>query len=172
MTLRRNAKWAEVLAAVCVVGVMAAIFFPSICACTKESSKVSHCMSNLKSLAYGHLMYAAEDSGERFASAETWMDAIGSYTKSTGQFQCPIVVQKRPRDYGYAFHSALSRRPLESVQKPEKAALVYDSTQGGRNAADRMESLPQPGRHSGGRNVIAYADAHAKAEWDRSKLVP
>ena len=40
--------------------------------------------------------------------------------------------------------------------------MVYESVKLVRNASDRFESLPNPGRHEG-RSNVAYADGHAKA---------
>lgn len=138
--------------------VLAAILWPVRHAYGPAST--SACYSNLKQLAIGHIMYAA-DYDERFPDRDAWMDALKPYAKNEDVFICPVIKElEDPQLYGYAFNSTLSGAKV--LPNPEKVELVFDSINQARNASGTLESLPNPGRHDG-MNNIAYADGSTKA---------
>jgi hypothetical protein len=62
---------------------------------------------------------------------------------------------------GYSYNLAIASKRLGDIPNPAETVLFYESTLNKLNAADRGESEPKPGRHSGG-NCRAYVDAHAQ----------
>ncbi len=51
--------------------------------------------------------------------------------------------------------------PLPDLESPAATVLLFESTDGKKNASDRGESLPSPGRHNGGTDY-ALADGYVK----------
>src|SRR5688500_20262517 len=88
--------------AVCVI-VLA--LWPMLFTTRRSVKKV--CISNVKQLVLGNIMYQ-EDWDGRFPPARIWMDAIGDYTKSELIYRCDEV-GANPGLYGYAFNVKLSR---------------------------------------------------------------
>ena len=135
--------------------VIAALLPFTACGC-KVASRAASCIVNVRQQATGMALYAGDHDG-RFTPHEAWMDGVAPYVKAESVFHDIDV----PRGaYGYAFDRALSQ--AKAPKRPESAPMLYDSTDLRRNASDLVASLPEPGRHRG-RNVVAYADGHAKA---------
>lgn len=66
-----------------VVPILAAIVFPVFAQAREKARQVS-CMSNLKQLAVGNLMYV-QDYDEHFPIASTWQENMTPYTKSDSE---------------------------------------------------------------------------------------
>lgn len=130
------------------------IFFP-VFADDGIHSGPAQCMSQVKQLALGVVLYA-QDHDDRFPLRDAWMEANHRYLKDDAILVCP---EARQGAYGYAFNATLSS--AKTPDAPPQVILLYDSINPIRNASDRVQSLPSPGRHKG-RNTIAYADGHAK----------
>jgi prepilin-type processing-associated H-X9-DG protein len=129
-----------------------------------ESARGTACLSNVKSLAMGLLMYEADH--DRLPHRDAWMDSLQPHlTKRTpdpGYLEmCPAVKRDKMQGYGYAFNSLLSQKKVSAIAAPEEVPIVYDSINYSRNASDPVNSLPHPGRHMG-KNSVAFADGHAK----------
>jgi prepilin-type processing-associated H-X9-DG protein len=124
----------------------------------REMARRATCLSNLKQLLLGILMYA-QDYNQVLPPAETWGDAILPYVKNKEIFLCPSAPDL---PCGYAYHDAYSKKKLAEVSRPAEAILLYDSTRGDWNAHDAGTSLPKEGRHLGQVNV-GYVDGHVKA---------
>ena len=118
------------------------------------------CFSNVKQLGLALVLYA-NDHDDRFPDRDQWMDAAGEYAKGPQIFHCPEVAKRDAWNrFGYSFDAALSRQ--QTFKFDEQAApLVYDSVNEARNASDRFNSLPKPGRHDGANNIV-FTDAHAR----------
>ncbi len=153
-------KLINVLAVLALSALLAAIFWP-VYSTNGRSSPVAFCMSQLKQQAIGFEMYRA-DADERYPNRDHWMDALFPYVKNEDLYHEPVRQTKAPQPstYGYAFNSNLSN--AKAPKSAETTPMVYDSVNPIRNASDPAVSLPSPGRHNG-RDIIAYADCHAKA---------
>jgi len=152
---------------------MAAILFP-VFAQAREKAREASCMSNVRQIALGNLMYA-QDYDERFTMAATWQDNVDPYIKSPRVYHCPSVVGVATEPSAvvgtsYAFNSALDMMKSARLPEPMNSVLTYDSTTLTRNANDAVTSLPTPGRHIRG-NTIGFADGHAKL-WRDSEPMP
>jgi len=153
--MTRLALYLSILAIVLLMG---AVLFP-VCACGHYAAKRTACISNLKQQGLGVQMYLA-DWDNRLPNRDRWMDQTKGYVKRDGVFHDPEVQGKE--SFGYGYDADLSGKNAGSWAKADKEPMIYDSTNLGRNASDRMASLPVPGRHSG-RNGMAYLDGHARS---------
>ncbi|MBI5706569.1 MAG: hypothetical protein HZC36_06230 [Armatimonadetes bacterium] len=171
------AKPMLVLSLVVLLFVVGAILWPT-CACgSPELSRQSACMSNLKQIAQGALMYS-EDYDGTLPNRDRWMDQLQPYlasrTMPNGEedrfaiFRCPQLKKDGEANrsvFGYAMNARLSDKKLASFKKPETTRLCYDSSNLAKNASDLVNSRPNPPRHRNStKNVTAYLDGHAKAE--------
>ena len=84
----------ELLVVIAIIAILAAILFP-VFARAREKARGNTCLSNIKQLTLGFLMYA-NDYDERFPGClsgwynlPTWRSAIYPYTKNLQIFQCP-----------------------------------------------------------------------------------
>lgn len=158
----------------CIIGVLfAAILFP-VFAQAREKAREASCMSNVKQIGLGHLMYA-QDYDERYTMAATWQDNIDPYIKNPRVYHCPSVVVGTTEPSGavgtsYAFNSALDMMKSARLSEPRDTVLTFDSSNFSRNASDAVTSLPAPHRHPLG-NTIGFADGHVKI-WRDSEPVP
>jgi prepilin-type processing-associated H-X9-DG protein len=120
--------------------------------------KKDGCISNLKQSGLAIIMYGG-DYDDVMPPARKWMDTIHEYVKAEAIFHCPALGGKA---YGYAFHSDLAGKDTTKIKSPERAPLVFDSSQEHRSAVATLKSLPSPPRHEG-KNNICYADGHTVA---------
>ncbi len=156
----RKPRLYEVFVSIGILTILAALFLPvTACACGGESSKRAACVSNLKQQGLAMLMYA-NDWDNVLPHRDRWMDAVKAYTHNQSIFKDSEV--KGEGLYGYSFNADLSEANTEPLKNPEKVSMTYDSINLGRNASDRVNSLPVEGRH-GGRNGMGYLDGHAKS---------
>ncbi len=117
----------------------------------------SSCLSNLKQMMLGMLMYA-QDYDQHLPDAAIWMDELKPYLPKEQLFRCPAAPHL---EYGYAMNAALSKHNLAEIPEPWQVAVIFDSDAGTRNASGGLDAVANPPRHNGGNNY-AYADGHAK----------
>ncbi len=127
---------------------------------SNERTRQANCLSNLKQLALGALMYA-QDHDETLPDADKWMDQLVPYLKNEAIYKCPGALDL---EYGYAMNAALSGMDIKTIVSPATTVMFFDSDLGTRNAAGGPEAICDPPRHNGGNNY-AYADGHATLEW-------
>lgn len=123
----------------------------------RSSAQQATSMSNMKQIALGILMYA-EDNDHKMPDADKWVDEVMPYIKTESVFADPAAPGLK---WAYAFNRALSGVSLADLEDPAGTVLLFESTDGKKNASDRGESLPRPGRHNGGTDY-AMADGHVK----------
>jgi hypothetical protein len=141
--------------------VAATVLFP-VFAQARDKARAVSCLSNEKQQALGVLMYV-EDYDETFPRVGKWMDVIAPYIKSERVFHCPSVSQgKITPDCGYAFDSRLSGAELADIESPRDSAMIFESTNLKRSAADACKSLPQEEQVRHQCDNIAYIDGHAR----------
>lgn len=112
------------------------------------------CMSNLKQLTSGLLMYA-QDNDSYLPPAGNWHDGTFDYVKIESVYTCPT---RRKLGTGYAFNQVLSGRSTKQGD-PEKVPLLFESSLGQRNGADTLQSFVLP--HNG-RGNVAFLDGHVR----------
>ncbi len=84
----------ELLVVIAIIAILAAILFP-VFARAREKARANSCLSNVKQLTLGVLMYT-NDYDERFPpcliswfNAPSWRARVFPYVKNTQLFQCP-----------------------------------------------------------------------------------
>jgi len=135
---------------------------------SKEHSRATACLSNLKQLSQAMLLY--ENEQERLPQTSNWMDATLGYIKHADdesspdwKIKCPGITtsQRESQNFGYAMKSKLGGINSTHVEKPETEALVFDSLLLAKNATTNQVAVPNFERHAGIQNA-AYLDGHAK----------
>jgi len=100
-TSKKGFTLIELLVVIAIISILAAILFP-VFARARENARRTSCMSNLKQIGLGILMYS-QDYDEKFPQARVeltaskvtatnpygWADALQPYVKSVQLFQCP-----------------------------------------------------------------------------------
>jgi len=131
------------------------VFFPVFVASGPPAVRTV-CLSNVKQLALGFVMYAI-DSDDRLPAGSGWMDSLKPYEKSDQVWRCPVL--RSPDEYGYAMRERLSGANTDKIKKPESQPLVFDSVLLGRNAVSDRVLDPGFTRHRG--LNIGFLDGHA-----------
>ncbi len=144
----------------------------------RERARLTMSLSNLKQLSLAMIIYV-QDNHEKYPAAERWVDAITPYLVGTSGTHAEreraltslLHDPSAPasQKWSYAFNSNLSGLSLGQVNNPSTTVCLFESSAGVKNAADTGESIPRPGRHSGGTDY-ALADGHCK--WVPDKMSP
>lgn len=124
-----------------------------------RSAKHNNCISNLKQLSLGLLVYAA-DSDDKLPPSYSWYDSALSRGRGL-KLTCSNAQHQNPSAIGYAFDSRLESACVNTTTNPSGRVMIYDSTSIARNPADAFTSLPNPARHASG-NAIGHMDGHVK----------
>ncbi len=141
--MRRAFTLVEILIVLFVVGVLAALLFPTF-ARARENARRSSCQSNLKQIGLGILQYV-RDYDETFPLAYAdsdgsgaynpyldngWMQILQPYIKSTAVFQCPSEDKNyfpplRATDYWYSAPVSQTDN-MNVVAKPSQTVMCGD----------------------------------------------
>lgn len=140
----------ELLVVIAIIAILAAILFP-VFAQARAQARKSVCLSNLKQLALGTMMYVQdydESFPPRYGSASggnaPWAQTIQPYVKSTKVAACPDMIPEVQRNaflgtfgwLGYGMNtylwvdatSATGPATLAAVPSPAQTAMQADST--------------------------------------------
>ena len=136
--------------------IVAAMLLPRF---VRDTQKVTHvrCMSNVKMLNLGMIMYAS-DNNDLFPAGTNWCDVLKPYVRNGNTYVCPSIKSGRRCDY--AFNATLAGREMKDIQSPATTVLIFEAD-GGWNAAGGAELLPAKPRHSGA-YAVGFADGHAE----------
>jgi prepilin-type N-terminal cleavage/methylation domain-containing protein/prepilin-type processing-associated H-X9-DG protein len=167
----------ELLVVIAIIAILAAILFP-VFAKAREKARQTSCLSNIKQIALGILMYA-QDYDERLPLAENWgpqwtpptpqdlrsdniwmHHLIYPYVKNWQIFTCPSTGYNTANggcSYIWNHYDAWGRfhsgQALAQVTEVASAPMVWDIP------------YSYPGAHNEGINV-GYVDGHGK--WQRT----
>jgi hypothetical protein len=130
------------------------------------------CVTNLRAAQRGIELYS-QDYDQTYPQAARWMDDVAPYIKNRRELYCPVVHAANPKGIGYAFNQKLSGANAAKIESPLTTAVVYDSADVDRNAADSFSTLPTPARHvfpdrnSAAKgathyNIVLYADGKVR----------
>jgi prepilin-type N-terminal cleavage/methylation domain-containing protein/prepilin-type processing-associated H-X9-DG protein len=126
---KRGFTLIELLVVIAIISILAAILFP-VFARARENARRASCMSNLKQIGLGFIMYS-QDYDEKFPrhllgygnppygpeNPVGWADALQPYIKSTQVFQCPsesTAPNSNPASWGYTDYWMNSRLAAQS----------------------------------------------------------
>jgi prepilin-type N-terminal cleavage/methylation domain-containing protein/prepilin-type processing-associated H-X9-DG protein len=151
MMRRRGFTLIELLVVIAIIAILAAILFP-VFARAREKARQTSCLSNVKQITLGILMYA-QDYDERLLIASNWQiivdgsvrgtawhRALDPYINNDEVFNCPSCPDDRDRlSYGWNYqefgegHSGgnLSKYPhtkLAVVQHPASTIITGDTS--------------------------------------------
>ena len=122
----------------------------------REKALQASCLSNMKQLCLGMLMYAQD--WDEVLPGETWAKDIYPYIKNEQVFVCP----SRPDlPVGYAMNEKLLLAKLAEIPRVGETALIFESNVGGENPVGGADDVPEEGVHNGGINV-GFVDGHCK----------
>lgn len=151
------------IGAIIVSGVMAlclpifaAVILPVVVQ-ARASASSSSCLSNVKQLSLGVLMYT-QDYDERAPMGRTWTDGVLPYTKNVGLHVCPV---QRQVPYGYAMNARVSMLPMRDVVSPSDCVQLFDAKGSGPNRTGLPDMVDW--RHARKAAVFSFMDGHAKS---------
>jgi len=143
--MRRGFTLIELLVVIAIIAILAAILFP-VFARAREKARQTSCLSNVKQLTTGVMMYV-QDYDERFmsctltADSEPWLfwpHQVMPYVNNWQVMKCPSnqyqgAMTYHGRDYphrpNYAMNNAIFRSGpmLATVKAPAEKILIFDS---------------------------------------------
>ena len=144
--LKRNGfTLIELLVVIAIISILAAILFP-VFARARENARRASCMSNLKQIGIGVMMYVQDydetypmslnygANGTYDANDVSWVDAIQPYVKSTQVFYCPSTGYQSPYNGNYGTNeivmpfstSTPSSIKMAAVNSPSQLYLIFD----------------------------------------------
>ncbi len=187
---RRGFTLIELLVVIAIIAILAAILFP-VFARAREKARQSSCLSNLKQMTLGVLMYA-QDYDEQWpyhhyattpatitypgggvtASGMMWFAAIYPYVSNMQIFNCPSNSYRWNGNYSgsirYGYSRYLGGKSLSDARDSANTMVLADSDyEAGQSALSyTLYSTYSPRtffapRHNGGGNM-GLADGHAK----------
>jgi prepilin-type N-terminal cleavage/methylation domain-containing protein/prepilin-type processing-associated H-X9-DG protein len=152
---RRGFTLIELLVVIAIIAILAAILFP-VFARAREKARQTSCLSNVKQMMLGVLMYAQDydetlpvashwttyDNNAPSSTYTYWYESLNPYVKNTDIFVCPSQpggdpVAARPgygwnyQEFGYQHSSGVLQRsyatPLARIDAPSETILLGDS---------------------------------------------
>jgi prepilin-type processing-associated H-X9-DG protein len=124
----------------------------------EHPARVVSCLSNIKQLDLGMLMYA-QDYDDHFPLPKSWNDGLMPYVKNEEVFRCPSESNRTLPSYGMNWR--LGKVKSSTLALPGRTVLLFDALPG-KNQAGGQGLLPDPPRHPNAQN-IGFADGHAKS---------
>ena len=183
----------ELLVVIAIIAILAAILFP-VFARAREKARQTSCLSNLKQIALGVLMYVGDydETFPRYGGYRSfaelsdptgityWFAITEPYIKNSQIFSCPSYFNTRcysggtsgvhpsfPSGVNYNYNTYAGNRMLAVVVHPVAWGLVFEGT----NNYWRIQRAPASShyawhytRHNDGWNG-SFGDGHAK--WSR-----
>ena len=176
--MKRGFTLIELLVVIAIIAILAAILFP-VFARAREKARQSSCLSNVKQLMLGVLMYV-QDYDERLIPGAGWLnpdtppyrywhDVLTPYLKNTQILTCPsetttIGYGWNYEEFGYYIgaHGTGWATALAEIDKPAETILIGDNADGS-NSPYLYKSIlaNHPTRHNEGGNM-GLCDGHAK----------
>jgi len=152
------------IAGICVSGVFllwgvpavsVGMLLPALAGAKGRAQEVL-CMSSLKQLNLGLLMYAG-DNNDVFPPADRWCDAIKMYVASEKPFQCPAQPEQRS---SFALNAKVAGKKTTSIKEPGRTVLAFGCA-GGWNRTGGQE-LASSHKHVRRVVPVGFADGHVE----------
>lgn len=126
-----------------------------------ESAKNARSLSKVKQHALALAMYRS-DFDDRLPPAAHWMDLSLPYIASEESFIDPLLKDRKPGEFGYAFFLPMSGADFMKVESPDKMPMTFQSSDLSRNANGYLDLLPYRVEKRRG-NIVSFIDCHAKS---------
>jgi len=122
----------------------------------RAKAQQTSCLSNLKQLGLGFLMYTQE--WDEKLPGKDWVAATQPYLKNTQVLICP----GRPEvKVGYVYNEAVMGASLKKIGNLAETVLVFEGEPIEGKDFGGPERIAEGGYHNGGVNMV-FADGHAK----------
>ena len=115
----------ELLVVIAIIAILAAILFP-VFARARENARKANCLSNLKQIGTGMLMYCQDYDGDR----RPWNYLIDPYVKNTQVFLCASA-----KDHGYLWPNTTNRVMCDYAV----SFYMHNNVTGGFNKLDQLD---------------------------------
>lgn len=136
--------------------IIGAILFP-VFASARFKAREASCLSNIKQLDLGILMYAA-DHNNRLPNAATWTQDIQPYVKNPALLHCADDTSGARSSY--AMNAVLSGADSNKLMdSASEVVLLYETNQPGDSPSGDASTVAP--RHNGGSNY-GFLDGHVK----------
>jgi len=175
----------ELLVVIAIIAILAAILFP-VFARAREKARQTSCLSNLKQLGLGTMMYTQDydetlvmryyDVAPDWALRIQWYDALVPYLKNTGIYKCPSDTGSSWLSYSmncdrniggnYSWHGSNTVVRLAAIPAPASTIWLGEGGSAHRVCSRNWEGQSNYAagaftRHNDGSNY-AFFDGHAK----------
>jgi prepilin-type N-terminal cleavage/methylation domain-containing protein/prepilin-type processing-associated H-X9-DG protein len=183
MLKRHGFTLIELLVVIAIIAILAAILFP-VFARARSKARQNSCLSNIKQLNLGVLMYAQDydDMLPRtyFVPSSTyilWTAVILPYVNNTQIYHCPETSEvewpattadasRSDLSIGYSYDASNTNCPLAGIRQPAQAIMLADSNgyqwRGTNAIVSSTSSWTINPRHNETAN-LGFVDGHAKA---------
>lgn len=156
----RSAKVVGWIIILFVSSSIAAVLYPILSPSHDDNSsngKTISCLSNIKQLALGFMMYSA-DNNCYMPITKNWQTVMDPYFKSRVILICPSTKTTKAC---YAFNTSIEEIHTSKIRKPASTVMLFESVPG-MNQYGGKELLPSPPRHLQGHS-IGFVDGHVKS---------
>lgn len=121
-----------------------------------EKAQMTSCLSNMKQICLGALMYAQD--WDEMLPGENWVDDLQPYLKNTQIYICP----SRPwLAVGYALNEQIAGAAMGDIVNPSQTILFFEAGTDEEITLGGADEVPEDGVHNHG-IVCGYVDGHAK----------
>lgn len=113
----------------------------------KEAALATQCMSNLKQVCLGMIMFAVDNDDVLKLSQTNWQKKISPYLKNLDVLNCSVSSKNGP---AFAFNAALASKSLVDIDSPSQTVMLYEGKAG------------KLAFHPDGKAAVGFADGHVK----------